>query len=501
MRSLILLFVSLVGAFPQLVLAQVQPLVRAAALHVPLPTFDTVDFKLPCPAGYVPNNYSATPQYPYDVNEDQYRLFVDPSGSLIDNSTLTSSAQLDGAGYSISVYNTEHHDKNLQALAMCVATAASTDNAFQIVSASATVAKFGQGAVTAFCPQDSPVAFGGFSNADAVLVYDYGGGPVWGTSASPILLGSLSDGTTMGPPTGWQARVYNVFSTSPVVAFALCGKAPSMRAYIYAATSPPAAFGEPTPFSIFAPVPDGWTAVNMGYDGGTIAQYLASDMWLDDGTVVSIMDWYPNSTAYNSGAAQVRAFMAKGNGTGTGGHASVAVLAVPSSTPPPPTAESVIEFYNAKLDHYFITANADEIAKLDNGTFQGWARTGQTFDVYAPGSAGRAGRRPVCREYGNPLYGLDSHFYSASPDECYATLYQTNGAWVLEASEVFEMDLPNTTSGACPTGDIPVYRIWNQRLDSNHRYTTSAAIRDQMVAKGGVAEGYGSTAVALCALP
>jgi hypothetical protein len=501
MHRMIMLVVSLVGALPTLALAQVQPLVRAAALHVPLPTFDTVDFKLPCPAGYVPNNYSARPQYPYDVNEDQYRLFVDPSGSQIDKSTLTSSVQLDGAGYSISAYNTEHHDKNLEALAMCVATAASTDNTFQIVQASGNVTKSSQGTVTAFCPADSPVAFGGFSNADAVFVYDYGGAPVWGTSASPIVLNSLSDGTTMGPPTGWQVRVFNAFSTSPVIGFALCGKAPSMKAYIYAVASPPSAFGQPIQFSIFAPVPEGWTAVNMGYDGGTIAQYLASDMWLDDGTVVGIMDWYANSKAYNSGSAQVRAFMARGNGTGSGGHASVAVLALPTGSPTPPTTVAVVEFYNAHLDHYFMTANADEMAKLDNGTFQGWARTGQTFSAYGLGSSGRTGRHPVCREYGNPLYGLDSHFYSASPDECFASLTTTNGAWLLEASEVFEMDLPDPVTGACPAGGVPVYRIWNQRKDSNHRYTTSIAIRDQMVAKGGIAEGYGPNAVALCGLP
>ena len=31
---------------------------------------------------------------------------------------------------------------------------------------------------------------------------------------------------------------------------------------------------------------------------------------------------------------------------------------------------------------------------------------------------------------------------------------------------------------------MPVYRVWNRRADSNHRYTTDRAIRDQMVARG-----------------
>jgi chorismate synthase len=44
-----------------------------------------------------------------------------------------------------------------------------------------------------------------------------------------------------------------------------------------------------------------------------------------------------------------------------------------------------------------------------------------------------------------------------------------------------------------------VYREWNRRPDTNHRYTTSKAERDRMVALGGVAEGYGPDAVAMCA--
>src|SRR4029079_10428451 len=98
-----------------------------------------------------------------------------------------------------------------------------------------------------------------------------------------------------------------------------------------------------------------------------------------------------------------------------------------------------------------------------------------------------------------PVFGLDSHFYSANPDECMASLANTGGAWGLEASEVFQMDLPDD-NGTCPAGGVPIYRIWNNRRDSNHRYTASTAIRDQMVAKGGVAEGYGTNAVALCGL-
>ena len=107
----------------------------------------------------------------------------------------------------------------------------------------------------------------------------------------------------------------------------------------------------------------------------------------------------------------------------------------------------------------------------------------------------------MCRAYGNPAAGLDSHFYSASPQECVATLTKFKNAWLLEASAVFEMELPDTGTGACANGGMPIYRVWNNRADSNHRYATSIADRDAMVAKGYVREGYGPNSVTLCAVP
>jgi len=44
-----------------------------------------------------------------------------------------------------------------------------------------------------------------------------------------------------------------------------------------------------------------------------------------------------------------------------------------------------------------------------------------------------------------------------------------------------------------------VFRVWNARADSNPRYTASRSVRDTMVAAGGVAEGFGPDAVAMCA--
>jgi len=46
---------------------------------------------------------------------------------------------------------------------------------------------------------------------------------------------------------------------------------------------------------------------------------------------------------------------------------------------------------------------------------------------------------------------------------------------------------------------LRILGVWNNRTDSNHRYTTDPEIRQQMIAKGYVAEGYEPPETAMCA--
>jgi hypothetical protein len=166
------------------------------------------------------------------------------------------------------------------------------------------------------------------------------------------------------------------------------------------------------------------------------------------------------------------------------------------AAPVPAAPVDVVEFYNAGRDHYFMSAAPAEIADLDAGVHPGWLRTGLSFKGYASATAGAS---PVCRFYIPPAIG-DSHFYSASPAEC-ADVRARFPAFTYEAPDVFHIGLPDVATGACAAGTVPVYRVWDNRADTNHRYTTSLAVRQQMLAAGWVAEGYGPGQVIMCAAP
>jgi hypothetical protein len=148
-----------------------------------------------------------------------------------------------------------------------------------------------------------------------------------------------------------------------------------------------------------------------------------------------------------------------------------------------------VEFFNARLGHFFVTAFPPEIANLDAGAFGGeWKRTGQSFKV---GNATGA----VCRFYGAPPKGPDSHFFTADPAEC-ANVMQQYQAWTFEAHA---FSIAPAVNGACPAGLIAVHRFYNNPTtggEMNHRYTVTQAAFDDTVARGWMHEG-----VVMCAQP
>lgn len=179
---------------------------------------------------------------------------------------------------------------------------------------------------------------------------------------------------------------------------------------------------------------------------------------------------------FNSAGTQVPGF------TLTGGRA------IPELGLPPAGQAVAVEYYHAGFRHYFLTANATEIANLDSGVTPGWQRTQYEFNVHtAPG----VNLVPVCRFFsGTNFAPKSSHFYAPRGLGCEALL-PSNPVWSYEG-EVFYTALPDV-DGSCPDGSVPVYRVFNdgQGGAPNHRFTTSQAVQADMLVAGYVAEGRG----------
>lgn len=178
---------------------------------------------------------------------------------------------------------------------------------------------------------------------------------------------------------------------------------------------------------------------------------------------------------------------------GVGSPQSVAFSGTGTTGNPPPATAGVVEYFHASFGHYFVTAIADEITKIDAGLFVGWARTSLGFKVYtAPGP----GLVAVCRFFSDVFAPKSSHFYAPRGLGCEGTL--ANKDWGFEA-DVFYVALPDANAN-CPAGTEPVYRLYNngQTGAPNHRFTNSLTVRSQMLGQGYIPEGSG-IGIGMCA--
>jgi uncharacterized delta-60 repeat protein len=156
-------------------------------------------------------------------------------------------------------------------------------------------------------------------------------------------------------------------------------------------------------------------------------------------------------------------------------------------------SQSVPEYFNTTLNHYFMTAEQAEAAAIDAGAAgPGWVRTGQGFRAWTVAGGVPAGAQPVCRFYGVPGRGPNSHFYTANPVECDAV--KQDPGWRFEGIAFYSI---GPVGGGCPAATQQVFRAYNNRFaqnDSNHRYTTDPDLYRSMQEQGWSAEG-----VVLCA--
>ena len=237
-------------------------------------------------------------------------------------------------------------------------------------------------------------------------------------------------------------------------------------------------YAQGTSFS--APLVSGTAALMLGRD-----PLLTAGRVLDQltGTTRRFPDPSPCNTSGNCGSGMLDAGAALG-GIMPGG-------------PPPPNAVRVVEFYRADLDHYFITADAAEANYIDKflgGIFQ---RTGLYFFAYPSLAVAPVTAQPVCRFYASAKVQINSHWYSAVPQECLFVLLNWPGIWELERADAFFVQVPDA-KGTCPAKTLPVYRFFNNRRDANHRYTVDLSVRRAMANRAWAPEGQGPNSVVFC---
>jgi hypothetical protein len=147
----------------------------------------------------------------------------------------------------------------------------------------------------------------------------------------------------------------------------------------------------------------------------------------------------------------------------------------------------VVEYHNAADGQYFLTADPGEQSLLDGGGLgPDWSRTGASFNAY-PMDAANPQAAAVCRFFGTPGIGPNSHFYTAYANECAAV--REDPHWIEEGA-TFRARLP--VDGSCAGGDVVVRRLWRPGAtvtQTRHRYVVDPALVAPMQADGWVLEG------------
>ena len=164
----------------------------------------------------------------------------------------------------------------------------------------------------------------------------------------------------------------------------------------------------------------------------------------------------------------------------------------------PPTApgnsESLVEeFFNDNTRRYFMTASSADKDLIDRGgAGPGWKRTGYQFKAYTlpgPTELRPASQVPVCRLNATIP---NTHFYSTDPRDC--QLLRRSSGWVDEGTAFW---INAATTPSCASGTHAVTRLSDSRWresTSNHRFTTSNSVVEQMKIDGWFEEG-----VVMCA--
>ncbi len=234
------------------------------------------------------------------------------------------------------------------------------------------------------------------------------------------------------------------------------------------------------------------TSAATPHVAGAVSMMLARNPTMTPGRVLSILQGTARDFPLGS-------ICRNGNFCGTGMLDAGLALAstIPGNLVAPAGAVQVIEYYRSDLDHYYLTADAAEIAQIDSNPLASDKRTGLYFYAWTNSALAPPGVQPVCKFYGNRTQLIDSYFFTAVASQCQYVIANWPGTWTLQSSAAFWV-LPADTEGRCAIGALPVYRFDNNRHDFNQRHTIDLSVKRAMINRAWVPDGAGKNGVAFC---
>ena len=153
------------------------------------------------------------------------------------------------------------------------------------------------------------------------------------------------------------------------------------------------------------------------------------------------------------------------------------------------TPITVVEYFNATLNAYFITGRSTEQNALDASPY--FLRTGMSFSAL-PTNPVTGGTGAICRFYvGLTAPYTSSHFYGRQGVDCESLRSKNLPGFTWEGFD-FAFPSMSTSTGICPSGTKPTYRGFRPAsggVTPNHRYSADLTTYSRAVSLGFVGEG------------
>ncbi|MEO5701018.1 MAG: S8 family peptidase [Casimicrobiaceae bacterium] len=224
---------------------------------------------------------------------------------------------------------------------------------------------------------------------------------------------------------------------------------------------------------------------------GTVSMMLGRNPTLTAGRVLAILQGttrsFPDATPCRLGGFC---------GVGMLDSGLAMASTIPATDAAPEGTIAVVEYFNAALDHYFMTTNAAEIAALD-APWSAFVRTGFVFYAYPDAAHAPLGSAPVCRFYADASAQIDAHYFTADPAQCAFVQQRWPGVWQLENAAAFYV-VALDAAGRCPDATVPVYRFFNGRRDASQRFSIDLSVARTMVNRAWVRDGPGPNGAVFC---